>query len=263
MKKTLIALTTIIILISGWRLSSGNASSQNTPNTIQDAVLQQAWEQLNTLSEPVQLADGASISGHDLAQFILKNNIAIEWDENNVCEESSCSVRYHIPGETAYTHDGEPIYMRVALKALAEENMNTLVSSMAHEIYHYTEPFGQVDDSLYEEYQAFNLAARITHTPGMEDTCDNPMQPECLKQWLEKHNILYGYTQIQEYPPNLVDKVDHTGQSCKAQEVANVEEPPSAVVTPTQPTGDQVCTINALGLPECHFEMPVVENPIP
>jgi hypothetical protein len=253
MKKILIAIIIIIITITAWRESSVVASTPSKPSPIQDPLLQQAWERLNALTEPVQLPDGSILTGHDLAQFILNKNIPIEWDENNVCGGNSCSVRYHVHGKTTYTHDEQPIYIRLALKAEATGQMSLLVESMAHEIFHYTEPFGQVDDSLYEEYVAFNSSARIAHTSGMDDTCANPMQPACLKHWFEVHNLMYGYTQIQVYPDSLANSIDTTSPLCWQKEETTTEQP-AAVATQAPSTANPACTINAMGLVDCQHE---------
>jgi hypothetical protein len=248
MKKTLIALTIIILSIAARQISSVNPSSPSKPNPIQDPQLRQAWDQLNALTEPVQLPDGSTLTGHGLAQFVLNQNITIQWDENNTCKGSSCSVRSHIHGETAWTIDG-PIYLRLGLK---DETMSLVVEAMAHEIYHYTQPFGQVNDSLYEEYMAFNSSARIAHTTGMDDACANPMQPDCLKHWFEVHRLMYGYTQFQVYPPSLMASVDTTSQTCSANAETTAEQPTpeAAIATPAEPTANQEFTINQFGLPD-------------
>lgn len=249
MKKTLIALTMIIITLAAGSVNRNDVTNVKAGNPIQDPQLQQAWEQLNSLNETIQLPDGTSITGHDLAQFSLDNNIQINWDENNICNGNSCSVRNHLSDSGTYTYNDRIIYVRLSLKA--DGQMKQLIETMAHEIYHYTEPFGQGGDTLYEEYLAFNISARIAHTSGFDDTCANPLLSSCLKHWFEKHNLMYGYTNFPVYPTSLANIVDTSDQSCLTDEETNAEQPAMVVATQAPSTANPACTINALGLVDC------------
>jgi hypothetical protein len=254
MKKAMIILTIFILTLTAFQVA--HAKDANLPGSIQDPLLLHAWTLLNNLEEPIHLPDGETLTGHGLAQFVLDKEIPIVWDEKNVCGGNSCSVRYCL-GTTCSHQDSDlpgvqPIYLRLALKTGAE---NLLVESMAHEIYHYTEPFGQVDDSLFEEYLAFYGSARIAHTRGMDDASQAPMQPDCLKGWFENHFLMYGYTQVQVYPPSLMASVDTTSQTCSRVEKAAQQPTPDIQIT-QQPEQDYtlICQANSLGLIVCQKE---------
>lgn len=38
----------------------------------------EAWLRLNSYQEPIHLWDGSTLTGHDLAQFVLEHDIFIE-----------------------------------------------------------------------------------------------------------------------------------------------------------------------------------------
>jgi hypothetical protein len=250
LKKVLITLTMIIISLVAGGLNLKNSTNAATIH-IHDPLLRQAWDQLNSFTEPIQLPDRTIISGHDLAQYILQNHIEINWDENNVCKGSSCSVRYYDAEKSIFTHRGQPIYIRVSLKAESPDRIQLLVQTMAHEIFHYIEPFSQDGDSLYEEYLAYNISARIAYTKGMDDACSNPLLPACLKSWFEAHNLMYGYTQFPVYPSSLASKIDTSGENCATEVETTIEEPKLVVPTQAPSTTNPACTINAIGLVDC------------
>lgn len=95
-----------------------------------------------------------------------------------ICGGNSCSIRY-CDGETCRYKDGKPsvrpIYISASLQNNGEEDIDELVSTLAHEIYHYTQPNGPVKDTLYEEFTAYYIGAAITQRYGTNFKDYNPM----------------------------------------------------------------------------------------
>jgi hypothetical protein len=257
MKKTLITLAAILITLTACNQFSAKASS--LPTTIQDPQLLQAWTTLNSLTETVQLPGGVTLTGHDLAQYIFEHNVPVVWDDENVCSGSSCSLRL-CAGDTCSYGDVqsgiEPIHIRISLRANVENQMTDLVEVIAHETYHHMLPFGQVHDTLYEEYWAFEIGVQISKSGWITDTCTNPLQTNCLKGWFEEHNLMYAYSEFQAYPSSVADTVDTTGQDCSLN--ADAGQPAAEVEVTAQPTveGNLTCQANSMGLVECQNTIP-------
>lgn len=263
MRTILIALTLMTLTSLACQSTMAIADSQpaanqpaaSQPEIIQDPLLQKAWTILNNLNEPVQIPDGKSLTGHDLAQFIVEKHIAVVWDEQRVCGGNSCSVRY-CKGDTC-TFNGdpttvEPIYIKTSLREDAVNQMSLLIEPMAHEIFHRMDPFGHVHDSLYEEYWAYLVGVKIAKTGWIKAPSPAPLQPACLLRWFQDQNLLYAYDAFQIYPSEVNASVDKASQSCSPAE-AVAEQPTAEAETTAQPEPDYTleCQANALGLIEC------------
>ena len=58
------------------------------------------------------------------------------------------------------TKENEPIYFSPSIAAQEPDPLPWLVECMAHEIYHEMQPFGQVPDTMFEEFSAYYLSTR-------------------------------------------------------------------------------------------------------
>jgi RHS repeat-associated protein len=113
------------------------------PTRISDPTLMHAWILLYNTE-----------SGHDGAVFIQENNIPVVWGEgrsnlplNCLVDENRCTVP-----------EGAEIQIDQSLK---DGPIEAVAGYMAHEAYQYTQPFGDVRNSLYEEFRAFDLTYTV------------------------------------------------------------------------------------------------------
>jgi hypothetical protein len=202
------------------------ASNQQTPTqqdprrqtAFEDPLLLQGWTFLNQQTEPVRLANGRTLSGHELAQFVLQNGIPIVWDTGNVCHGSSCSMRYCLDEICTHTSanplDTQAIYISLSNRG----KVNDLLDTLAHEIYHYMEPFGPVYPTLYEEYTAYEIGARISGIIWANFEVDG-LQPACLTQWFDDNHLLEGYQNLKAYPAVLLSSVEPSSPTCRTGQV--------------------------------------------
>jgi len=192
------------------------AANVNIPGTIQDVVLQSAWSQLNQHTEPVELWDGYTTSGYLLAQFVLDHQIKITWGTDEICSGISCSYQV-CKGEYCTHFNEDPtmntIYMDRSYRGDRSGRAN-LLSMLTHEIFHYSMPFGPVEDTLFEEYMAYYLGALISGENLHRFSEVNPFQPACLVDWFKKYNLYERYRQLKAYPLSMVPTVDPSMATC-------------------------------------------------
>ena len=260
MYKTFALVSLVFIMIT--LTACGNAAlaaPDNQPASIQDPLLQEAWTRLNEHTEQVKLWDWRSLSGHDLAQFVVQNAIPIQWDTGNVCNGNSCSVRYRLDGIWGYD-DGqpgvEPIYIDASVIKLVDGRMGLIIEFMAHEIYHRIQPYGMTSDSLYEEFSAYYISTHISGSSSANSEAYDPRKPGCLTRWFIDNNIMYGYVGMDLYPESVAASIDLSDQSCLLpgevassidNSAASQESP--AVQVDVNYTLD--CRANSLGLIVC------------
>jgi hypothetical protein len=248
------------ILLGCAPVRPANYPVQST-SIIQDILLLEAWTQLYDRQEKVQLWDGRSISGHDLAQFVLDNAIPVVWDTEGVCGRSSCSVHY-FDGETWGFEDGQagvdPIYISPLLKDMPASRLENAV---AHEIFHRTKPFGAVRDTQFEEFTAYYVGDQITHTTGERLTRTNGLDAVSLKQWFIDHDLT-EYLDLDPYPLGMAALVDNSSQTSVADDnsagqIASQGNLASQSTADATSTGQiisevsQYCQINLEGWIEC------------
>jgi hypothetical protein len=157
------------------------------PTTIEDPILLEGWIRLYNRTQTCKLWDGYSLSGQQLAQYILDHGVVITWNTDPVYGEISWTDR----GVTGN------IYINPELKESYEMRMVNLVGTMAHETFHRTTPFGQVEDTLYEEYWAFYVGACVSGQANADYDHFNPLSPDSLRKWF-KYNSRDGY--LDDYP---------------------------------------------------------------
>ncbi len=177
---------------------------------IRDPELLEAWIRLYNRPGPIFQWDGSLLTGKGLAQFIVDHAIPILWDREKKCHGGACSIRYC--DDRTCTYDGpypgaDPIYIPPILR----DDPRGLEGTLAHEIYHRLEPFGDVRDTLFEEYCAYGVEAQITHATwpvfGMQD----PLVPDQLVKWFQA-NQLSDYHSLQVYPAAVASSVKSNRQ---------------------------------------------------
>lgn len=122
--------------------------------------------------------------------------------------------------------------------------MDDLVDSLAHEIYHYMQPNGQVRDTLYEEFSAYYIGASITQKYWTNFEDYNPLQPACLVKWFYDTHLLEGYKHLKAYPQAMMAKVETASSTCNSS-----RETVSQIST----NGLLNCMLNMDGSANCQF----------
>jgi hypothetical protein len=174
------------------------------PSTIWDPQILSGWIDLYNREILVNLWDGTSLSGRSLARFILERHIPILWDAAHICSNGSCSIQHCYEDICTY-EDGypgvDPIYLDGSLHIPGQD----LTGTLAHEIFHRTQPFGPVMDSQYEEYWAIYIETKITGAAWPTFTTVDPLNREHLTLWFAV-NHLEHYFQLPSYPHNKTDQ---------------------------------------------------------
>jgi hypothetical protein len=88
-----------------------------------------------------------------------------------------------------------------------------LAGALAHELYHRTQPFGPVVSSLYEEYWAYYVGAKIAHIEWLKFDGYDPDIGACLRAWFVDHAHM-KYLAKDIYPITLKSEVDTTSEVC-------------------------------------------------
>ena len=175
------------------------------PTGIQDPMLLEAWVRLYNHQEPIQLWDGSSVTGRQLAQYALDHALPVEWDTDRVCSGGSCSL--HNCGQGVCTFDDQlrpgvsPIYIG-PVDPYDPNRMQFLVGTLAHEIFHRTSPFGAVPDTKFEEYWAFRIGSAIGRNAAPNFDGIDPLRSGTLFLWLLKNKMSFYYM-LPEYPASV------------------------------------------------------------
>jgi hypothetical protein len=184
---------------------------QVLPYSIQDPILLEAWVRLYNHQEPIQLWDGSAVTGRYLAQYLLDHAIPIVWDTGRVCSGGSCSVRYCDGDACSFDdrlHPGvKPIYI-APIEEPNGANMQFLVGTLAHEIFHRTSPFGAMTDTKFEEYWAFRIGATIGKNAAPNFSGVDPLISGELYIWLLKNGMDFYYA-LPEYPLSVIPLVQN------------------------------------------------------
>jgi hypothetical protein len=157
------------------------------PTTIKDPILLEGWIRLYNRTQTCKLWDGSTLSGQQLALYILNNGVVVTWNTDSPYGDISWTDR----GETGN------IYINPGLQKSYEMQMVNLVNTMAHETFHRTIPFDQEEDTLYEEYWAFYVGSCVSGQVNADYIHYNPLSPDSLKNWF-KYNSRPGY--LDDYP---------------------------------------------------------------
>ncbi len=157
------------------------------PTTIQDPILLEAWIRLDNRTQTCTLWDGYTLTGQQLAQYALDNSVEITWNTDPAYADGSYVDR----------GGADIVYINSGLQKPSEMQMVNLVGTMAHEMFHRTSPFHQVEDTLYEEYWAFYVGSCVSGRPNADYDHNNPLSTTSLENWF-KYNSRGSY--IGEYP---------------------------------------------------------------
>ena len=195
MKNQILLISQVLFLLlaltaCGPAIQAATPSSTSQQSLIQDPQLVAAWESLDAIQTTALDWKNQSLTGHELAQFLLERSIPVQFDFDEKCHGSSCSIRY-CAGTVCDFEDGnpgvDPIYISMKLKG----DPDRLVRALAHEIYHRTEPFGNVRDTLFEEYWAYATESQIVKTEQEIFTGYDPRNPEDLARWFAVNQAGY------------------------------------------------------------------------
>jgi hypothetical protein len=182
-------------------LPPGLIVPERLPRAIRDPQLLAAWIELYNHTESIALWDGSSLTGRDLAQYVLDNRIPIVWDVDGICHGSSCSVLACTESGCTYMDQApgvDPLYIRPTLQGDAAGTLNAL----AHEIFHRTQPFGAVADTQFEEYWAYRVGNAIAPKTWPVFAGYDPMLSGWLFLWL-RDNHMAAYYPLADYPPSI------------------------------------------------------------
>ncbi len=176
------------------------------PASITDPLLLAAWLHIYQERADVQPEGSASVSGRSLAQFLRQQAIPVVWDTENVCKGGSCSV-LHCGGERCTFADGRPSVAPIYIARAQGADLQSLTRTLAHEIFHRTQPFGLVRGTRYEEYWAFVIGVEIAHTSWPVLAGYDPLDPLQLNLWIRENRLDY-YFQLPEYPVAVAAQVN-------------------------------------------------------
>ncbi len=185
------------------------------PTGIHDADLMEAWLRLYAHQDPIRLWDGASLTGRSLAEYLGDHDIPVVWDTDQVCGGGSCSLKTCAAGQDVCSYDnGQPGVAPIYVRAGERGDMAAVMDTLAHEIFHRTQPFGAVRDTRFEEYWAFRIEYHISPEAWLTFGAYDPLDPNHLNMWL-RENRLDPYFQLPEYPASVAAQVvaptQHTG----------------------------------------------------
>ena len=185
------------------------------PTSIHDPLLMAGWIYLYNQERTFQLWDGSSLSGRMLAEFVFENNITILWGTPDICHGISCSPKPVCTKEpcTGENLEFSPIYITASLKNVPEGEIIRLVELIAHEIFHHTQPFGFVYDTLFEEYWAFYVGMQVVQNVWGDFDRYNSRNNACLKLWFMEHGLTV-YFGIDPYPQSMISSVNLDAVNC-------------------------------------------------
>ena len=166
--------------------------AEDWPATISDPLLQAAWTQLYRSMQACPLWDGYTLTGQMLAQYVIDRAVIVDWN-TNPAYLGSWVDRFH----------AGTIYLNPGLKKKGPQQMTYLVSDLAHEIFHHSQPFNQVEDTLYEEYWAFYVGACVSGQSlrGFKNT--QPLSSASLAGWFRANRRGNYLGEFTAYPANV------------------------------------------------------------
>jgi len=210
--------------IAHWQLSSfGHQPAQASAavETIQDPLIMDGLNHLNKHTDAIHLPNGDSLSGTDLAQFLIDSHIPVIWGSDEICGGGSCSLMYcSSDGDCSY-EDGQPgidpIYINPSIKGQSIGMIDRLASELAHEAFHRMRYFGNAKISQLEEYWAFYIGAQIARDSWLKFDNINTLDPDQLQRWFYL-NGMQGYLSLPPYPGSEIDADTHI-------QISQAEEP--------------------------------------
>jgi hypothetical protein len=187
-------------------------STSKLPATIKDAMLLNAWQYLYSQTQPIQMWDGSSLTGQQLAQLVIDERISIVWDTKNVCNGYNCAPRSICADANCNAKD-YPVYMALYAKEEITKNIASLAALMGHEIYHHSEPFGKVADTQFEEYWAYTIQSNIENSAWKNEVQKDTLNRHCLRQWFVDHKMTH-YLDQTAYPQSISSQMKSSAAYC-------------------------------------------------
>jgi len=149
----------------------------------------------------VALWPGKTVTGRVLAEFLRESGIPLVWDVQGACTNASCS-RQFCAGTSCVFDDGQPGIDPIYIYPPHAAQMQTLVATLAHEAFHRMQPFGPVQDSIYEEFWACTLTAAFDPNTGFKFDGYDPLISGYLPLWVRDNNLT-PYFALPYYPLDL------------------------------------------------------------
>ncbi len=259
----LITLTAALITLTACNVSAAVAmslpmnqpASPVQPTTIQDTVLLEGWTALYNHQEAIQMPDGSTMTGRDLAQFIIDSHIPVLWTPTDDSHQTSYST-IACAGDVCTYDDGQPgvapLYITSSIKDLGNDRMSQIVERLAHEIYHRMQPFGKVHITLFEEYSAYYLSMQISQATWAQFKGYEVLNPACLTRWFNDTNLMYAYQHLGLYPQSVISSVNSNAQTCRlAGDPIDQPVVTSETAAQTAPQGNITCQVNFEGVAVC------------
>jgi hypothetical protein len=162
------------------------------PRTIQEPLLMKGWIALYNRQDPVGLWDGYIISGRQLAEYVIEQEVEVKWNTN--------------PSYTGSWVDRSGtgnVYITPEFKDQTEGQMTRLIEILAHELFHRTAPFGKVSTTLYEEYWAFYTGAYVAGIGQAMFYYTNPLNSASLETWFVYQNRGSYPKKFDRYPEEI------------------------------------------------------------
>jgi hypothetical protein len=168
------------------------AVPETLPTTIQDPILLEGWIRLYNSTQNCELWDGYSLTGQELAQYVVDQAVVITWNTSPI-----------YIGSWVDRDNTKIIFINPDLKEETEMQMINLVGEISHEIFHDLTPFNQKGDTLYEEYWAFYVGACVSGQ-SLKSFYTHPMSSGSLTQWFKANNRGNYLGEYEMYPGDLV-----------------------------------------------------------
>jgi hypothetical protein len=198
-------------------LPEGYTIPAKLPKTIADPLLLIVWVYLYNQTDPITIHDGSHITGRSLAEMVIQHKVPVLWGTEDICHDNSCAKRYMcktMDCVNSYSPDKVyPIYIARRYQDAEAYPLARLAASLAHELYHHSQPFGPVESSQYEEYWAYYVGIQIEKSKVAIFERYPPTTAACLKAWFRVHD-LKSYLSLEAYPMTLDIPVDTTSEVC-------------------------------------------------
>jgi hypothetical protein len=190
-------------------LPAGYTIPKTLPSNIHDPLLLTGWIYIYNQTHPIRTWNGETLTGRMMAQYVLNEQVTIQWNTINECSGYSCTKR----PSAREACNASPILIALSLQSQGSVKINQLVGAMAHEIYHHMLPFGNILDTMFEEYWAYSTGEQISMVYWMNTANYDPMKSACLKQWFQVKKIDY-YDGFDAYPQGVGDAADTSSTTC-------------------------------------------------
>jgi len=181
---------------------------------IEDEKLREVWFYLYQKTEMFPFSKNMELCGRDLAMYVIENRIPIILSDHPPCSGVGCS-RISCWGEVCKYENKtgiKPIYFRSFGNSPDNSEFAFLVDTMAHEIFHRMQLFGQVDVTQFEEFLAFFVGTRVSGSIWGEFEDYDPLQPACLRRWFREHKLDF-YLTLEAYPPLVIETLNEDVQN--------------------------------------------------